>query len=63
MPKPQKHTDIFIITKKLFSDVLGGLQSISKLAKRPCKAFDVIDLQYEKRIWKKILNKATNLIK
>ena len=36
MPKPQKHTDIFIITKILFSDGLRGLQSISKPVERPC---------------------------
>ena len=36
MPKPQKYTDIFILTKKLFIDGLRGLQNISIPVERPC---------------------------
>ena len=36
MPKPQKYTDIFILTKKLFIVGLQGLQNISIPVERPC---------------------------
>ena len=36
MPKPQKYTDTFILTKKLFLVGLRGLQSISNPVERPC---------------------------
>ena len=36
MPKPQKYTDKFILTKKLFIDGLRGLQNISIPVERPC---------------------------
>ena len=36
MPKPQKYTDIFILTKKLFIVGLQGLQNISTPVERPC---------------------------
>ena len=35
MPKPQKYTDTFILTKKLFLVGLLGLQSMSNLVERP----------------------------
>ena len=38
IPKPQKRTDIFIMTKKLFLDGLRGLQSISNPVERPSTA-------------------------
>ena len=37
MPKPQKYTDTFILTKKLFIVGLRGLQNISIPVERPCK--------------------------
>ena len=36
MPKPQKYTDTFILTKKLFIVGLRGLQNISIPIERPC---------------------------
>ena len=36
MPKAQKCTDNFILTKKLFLAGLRGLQSISDPVERPC---------------------------
>ena len=36
MPKPQKYTDTFILTKKLFIVGLRGLQNISIPVERPC---------------------------
>ena len=36
MPKPQKYTDTFILTKKLFLVGLLGLQNISNPVERPC---------------------------
>ena len=36
MPKPQKYTDTFILTKKLFTVGLRGLQNISIPVERPC---------------------------
>ena len=38
MPKPQKYTDIFILTKKLFIVGLQGLQNISIPVERPCRS-------------------------
>ena len=48
MPKPQKLTDTFILTKKLFLLGLRGLQSISNPVERPCTGC----------IWKKIANNS-----
>ena len=42
MPKPQKYTDTFILTKKLFLVGLRGLQSISNPVERPCNSSDLI---------------------
>ena len=36
MPKPQKYTDTFILTKKLFIVGLRGRQNISIPVERPC---------------------------
>ena len=36
MPKSQKYTDIFILTKKLFLVSLRGLQNILNPVERPC---------------------------
>ena len=36
MPKPQKYTDTFILTKKLFLVGLRGFQNISNPVERPC---------------------------
>ena len=36
MPKPQKYTDTFILTKKLFIVGLRGLQNLSIPVERPC---------------------------
>ena len=38
MPKPQKYTDTFILTKNLFIVGLRGLQNISNPVARPCSA-------------------------
>ena len=38
MPKPQKLTDTFILTKKLFLVGLRGLQSISNPVEKSCVA-------------------------
>ena len=46
MPKPQKYTDTFILTKKLFIVGLRGLQNISIPVERPCSfcfAFKIPD--------------------
>ena len=44
MPKPQKYTDIFILTKKLFIVGLQGLQNISIPVERPCRNILCIEL-------------------
>ena len=36
IPKPQKYTDTFILTKKLFLVGLRGFQNISNPVERPC---------------------------
>ena len=49
MPKPQKYTDTFILTKKLFIVGLRGLQNISIPVERPCKCGQIYGLA--QKIW------------
>ena len=44
MPKPQKYTDTFILTKKLFIVGLRGLQNISIPIERPCNYWILVAL-------------------
>ena len=46
MPKPQKYTGIFFLTKKLFLVSLRGLQNISNPVERPCTVSNSIYLNF-----------------
>ena len=57
MPKPQKYTDTFILTKKLFIVGLRGLQNISIPVERPCtiEMETASDSLHDIRGWKKVV--------